>query len=267
MEAAFNYIAQNYDNDFTNTLVGKAQRKLVWQHLEKLVDSEKNLTILELNCGTGEDAIWLAEKGHQVWATDISQEMIFCVDTKVNKYGLLNNVSTKVTDIQSINNLFSANKFDLVFSNFGGLNCLTPDEITYFFQVQLSNLLKPNGRFVGVIMPPFSLFESVYFILGLQWKKVFRRLSKKGINAQLNADISITTWYYSANYIQKNKSKNLEIIHKQPIGFFLPPSYLNTTFEKRMSWFEKMEEWEQRAVDIPFLANLSDHYLIEIIRK
>lgn len=267
MEAAFDYIAQNYDNDFTNTLIGKSQRKLVWQHLEKLVNSEKNLKILELNCGTGEDAIWLAKKGHHVWATDISEEMIFCVNAKANQHGLADNINTKAIDIQSVNEVFREGKFDLIFSNFGGLNCLSPEEIAHFFQVKLPNLLKPNGRFVGVIMPPFSLFESTYFFLSLQWRKVFRRLSRNGIEAKLNENVSIITWYYSTKKVQKYLLNNLQIIHQQPIGFFLPPSYLNTSFEKRPNWFKQMEELEQRAIDMPFLANLSDHYLIEIIRK
>jgi ubiquinone/menaquinone biosynthesis C-methylase UbiE len=267
VKAAFDHIAQHYDGDFTNTLVGKSQRKLVWQHLEKLVNSEKNLKILELNCGTGEDAIWLAQKGHDVWATDISEEMIICVNNKANQYDLAGSVNTKASNIQEISEVFKGKEFDLVFSNFGGLNCLLPEEIAHFFQVQLPNLLKPNGRFVGVIMPQFSLFESTYFFLSLQWRKIFRRLSRKGIEAKLNENISVITWYYSTKKVQKYLSNNLQIIHQQPIGFFLPPSYLNSSLEKRLKWFKQMEEWEQWAIDMPFLANFSDHYLIEIIRK
>lgn len=267
MEVAFDYIAQNYDNDFTNTLVGQSQRRLVWQYLEQIVDSEVKLKILELNCGTGEDAIWLAKKGHDIWATDISEEMIICVNKKVNQYDLSGSVNAKTSNIQEISKIFKGKEFDLVFSNFGGLNCLSPEEIAYFFQIQLPSLLKPNGRFVGVIMPQFSLFESLYFFLSLQWKKVFRRLSRKGIEAKLNENISVITWYYSTKKVQKYLSNGLQIIHQQPIGFFLPPSYLNTTFEKRPKWFKQMEKWEQWAINTPYLANFSDHYLIEIKRK
>ncbi len=36
----------------------------------------KGLDILELNCGTGEDAVLFSEKGFNIVATDVSEEML-----------------------------------------------------------------------------------------------------------------------------------------------------------------------------------------------
>ena len=60
----FDREAASYDVDFTYTAVGKLQRKRVYHFLAKSL-SEKPLQVLEINCGTGEDATWLASRGNR----------------------------------------------------------------------------------------------------------------------------------------------------------------------------------------------------------
>ena len=76
MKAAFDDAAKNYDADFTFSQTGAAQREIVYNHLLESEKLKSPLSILEINCGTGEDAIWLANHGHSVLATDASEEMI-----------------------------------------------------------------------------------------------------------------------------------------------------------------------------------------------
>lgn len=75
MPNTFDHIAENYDSSFTHTAIGQYQRALVWEHLRQCLPSYPQ-KILEINCGTGEDALFLAEQGHQVIATDVSAEMV-----------------------------------------------------------------------------------------------------------------------------------------------------------------------------------------------
>ena len=74
--APFDTIASIYDDQFTDTRTGYLQRQLVYLHLEKILKQNKPKRILELNCGTGADAIWLTQKGFEVVATDISADMV-----------------------------------------------------------------------------------------------------------------------------------------------------------------------------------------------
>jgi len=71
---AFDSIAETYDQLFTNSKVGRAQRDVVWQRAAHLFPCGGR--ILELNCGTGEDAVFLAERGIEVTACDASVLMI-----------------------------------------------------------------------------------------------------------------------------------------------------------------------------------------------
>jgi hypothetical protein len=56
---AFDSLAARYDDLFTRSTIGRAQRDAVW---DVLIDTfEPGAHILELNCGTGEDALFLAD--------------------------------------------------------------------------------------------------------------------------------------------------------------------------------------------------------------
>ena len=83
MTESFDISAPLYDDVFTNSHIGKLQRKLVYSFLKKNLPKNQNLEILEINCGTGHDAIWLANQGHQIIATDISSEMISVAKAKI----------------------------------------------------------------------------------------------------------------------------------------------------------------------------------------
>ncbi len=127
MEASFDKAAINYDETFTNSDIGKLQRDLVYEQLSKQLKSIHN--ILEINCGTGEDAIWLSKQNFKVTATDISTKMIEEAKNKAT----LGNLNFEIADINLIATSFPNDNFDLIFSNFGGLNCLSKTELQDFF--------------------------------------------------------------------------------------------------------------------------------------
>src|SRR5690242_7730990 len=89
--AAFDCLADQYDEVFTNSLVGRAQRNIVWNALEQSILSGQR--ILELNCGTGEDALHLARRNVSVVACDASARMIEVARRKLRGQGLANRVS------------------------------------------------------------------------------------------------------------------------------------------------------------------------------
>ena len=69
---AFDPAAREYDAEFTDQLLGQWLRECVWKHTPFTAP----MTILELGCGTGEDARHFARMGISVLATDASGEMI-----------------------------------------------------------------------------------------------------------------------------------------------------------------------------------------------
>jgi hypothetical protein len=57
-ETAFDEYAVAYDGAFTFSSIGKLQRARVWKFLSQHCSPAIHPQVLELNCGTGEDAAW-----------------------------------------------------------------------------------------------------------------------------------------------------------------------------------------------------------------
>lgn len=251
---AFDSYAETYDAHFTNSSIGKAQRARVYQLLEGHL--ERVQTILEVNCGTGEDAIVFAEKGKTVLATDISPQMIAVAGAKKK----LPNLQYKVCNAKEINQLNGS--FDLVFSNFGGLNCLTLPELQQFSYAAASQL-KPDGLLAIVLMSDNCLWERIYF-----WMKgkAYRRKLKNGADTILNEQ-HFKTYYYSAKALQSIFEKEFTCIQLKPVGLFIPPSYMENKMQKNTGFLKLLIKLEHAFANFSFQANQADHLLMVLQKK
>lgn len=258
MKASFDIAAQTYDQSFTNTKIGKAQRNLVYKALTKHIKDCKD--ILEINCGTGEDAIWLAQQNFKILATDISENMIAIGKTK-NNY---QNLTFDLLDITLLDEKMNLGAFDLVFSNFGGLNCLPKKELQHFF-LNISNHLTKNGKLALVIMPKNTLWEQAYFLFKRKLSTAFRR--KKEV-AMANVDgENVPTYYYNPKDIVNLAQTKFNFIESKPIGFFIPPSYLEPFFLNKSRFLNILNYLENKIRNQSFLSKYADHYIIILQKK
>jgi ubiquinone/menaquinone biosynthesis C-methylase UbiE len=265
MGVPFDHIASTYDSSFTRTPIGQLQRKQVWKYLEKITPQLQGLDILELNCGTGEDAVLFSEKGFNIVATDVSEEMLKVTQEKVQQYSMQHKISSHYLDLDSFDDSIFEKKFDLIFSNFGGLNCINPESLKKLFD-RIPGILSPGGRFVGVIMPKFCLWESFYFLSKFQFKNIFRRCTTKSVDAALQGTI-IKTWYYRPSQVKKWAAGKFSIVEIKPVGIALPPSYLQNFFSKRRRFLWRLNRMEKKLDTWSFLSGISDHYLIDLKLK
>src|SRR5437867_6983468 len=70
----FDAIAETYDDTFSNSSIGRVQRRSVWMETYRIFRAGQR--ILEINCGTGIDALHLASRGIEVVACDASSRMV-----------------------------------------------------------------------------------------------------------------------------------------------------------------------------------------------
>lgn len=256
--AKFDHIAQSYDEGFSNTLIGKAQRQLVWDVLDKYYPSFNNMDVLELNCGTGIDAYRMAEKGASVLATDISPEMVRVTSQRTKDFP---KVSTQVLDITSLS--INDRQFDLVFSNFGGLNCLSEKALQHFTS-RIESLIKPGGRLILVIMPKNTLWEMLYFMAKVAPKKAFRRLRKQGVNVSIGGN-DVKTFYHNPSSLISLNRFQIESI--SPVGLFVPPSYLEKRYTKKPKAIDRYYQKDKQKFNAQRLARFADHYCIVMKKK
>ena len=262
MAVPFDHIATSYDVTFTNSVIGQLQRKRVWRYLEEITPELNGLEILELNCGTGEDAILFGDRGFNIVATDVSEEMLRVTQQKVQQYSLQNKISSHYLDLDAFDETIFNKKFDLVFSNFGGINCIKPEALQKLLK-KIPYILEPGGRFVAVIMPKYCLWETFYFLLKFQFNNAFRRWTNDEVIADLNG-ATLKTWYYQPRMIKKWAKASFTLVRKVPVGISVPPSYLEKFFSTRKRWLFWHYNMEKKLRGYSFLSAFADHFIIDL---
>ncbi|MGE5499990.1 MAG: class I SAM-dependent methyltransferase, partial [Syntrophothermus sp.] len=262
MDIGFDKSALSYDETFTHSSIGVYLRKRVHSYLDKKFPADRSLKILELNCGTGEDAIYFAKHGHFVTATDSSAKMLEAAKRKTRAASLDRGVKFVQLDINDLKHAEFSETFDLVFSDFGGLNCIPPERLKEL-SVNIKNVLSANGRFIAVAMSKYCQWEIAYFLLRGKIKNAFRRLGNRGIDVSMNGTV-IKTYYYTPADIRKIFESEFSYMKMAPVGLFIPPPYLESFFRRRtplLSFFNKLESlfggWSWPAA-------LGDHFLIDL---
>jgi SAM-dependent methyltransferase len=266
--AAFDTVADDYDRHFTQTAAGRMQREQVWTAiLDSQAQSSKPDFALDLNCGTGTDAIWLAHQGYQVLATDVSPKMVALAQTKLRAAGCAKNAQAAVLDLRHLSTvpLPTGKAPALALSNFGGLNCLSPKELAIFGK-KMPELLAPGGHFVAVVMGRFCWQESLYFLLKNRWRTAFRRLRRSPVEARLDEQTTVPTWYYSPQAFCRF-FPDMELKMLRPIGFWLPPSYLDGAFRRQPRLLRWLGWAERVCRRFSALAWASDHFLVCLAAK
>lgn len=252
-KANFDNAASVYDATFSFTAVGNAQRTQVWRHVNQL-DLPHPAKIVEVNCGTGEDAHFFHSNGHHIIASDLSPEMIVVAKSKFPE------IDFRVCPINDAHHL--SPELDMLFSNFGGMNCISSMQLRTFFENCHLNFPK-NHRLVLVIMGKKCLWDNAFLLLKGKWKQVGRRNSKKSI--AINVDGSfVETWYYSPKDIQEFASKYYRMETKHPIGLHVPPSYLAKFFEKKTKCLQLLN-WMDKHFSFSWQANYADHFMISLV--
>jgi ubiquinone/menaquinone biosynthesis C-methylase UbiE len=262
MGMPFDHIASTYDSVFTRSAIGQLQRKRVWRYIESVLPELKGFEMLELNCGTGEDAVLFGEGGFNIVATDISEEMLKITQKKAEQFSMQNKISSHYLDLDTFNETLFDKKFDLVFSNFGGINCINPESLQTLI-ARLPTILNPGGRFVGVVMPKFCAWETVFFLLRCQFKKAFRRLTNKQGFSDLHGP-NLKTWYYHPSQLTAWSREHFKVISLRPIGLALPPAYLERFFSVRKRWLLRLNKIEKKLSKSSLFSGMADNFIIDL---
>ncbi len=260
-ESPFDILAETYDSDFTQSRIGKLQRKRVWEILMPVLQSYNHpLKILEINCGTGEDALRLAEIGHTVIATDASKVMLEKAQQKLYSSKInSDHIQFIQCGFSELTDHFADEKFDLVFSNFGGINCVDENDIIQLGK-DLSNITSSNARLFLVVMSRFCLWEIFYYSFKGKLSTAFRR-KKKSLLFNVNGS-SMPVFYYSPQDIKRLFQSKFKPVQTYPVGLFIPPSYLEKQFLNRQHWLNRLNRWEESLGKYSIFSPLADHYCI-----
>lgn len=259
-KSAFNAIAADYDLRDNQNPILKWMRKLVHGVYLKYIPAGGK--ILELNAGTGIDAVFLAEKGYSVYATDISDEMINEIKAKIKKQKTKISIKTEVLSFDEISAI-TENNFDAVVSNFGGLNCIND-----FSKLSgdIASKLKPNGLLIAVVMNKLCLWEIFYYTLSLKLGEAFRRFRKNGIMAELNGE-KVLTYYFTAGEFAAAFSRNFSKVKLYSLGLKTPPPYLLGIYNRLKPIVKLWMKLDELLMALPVFNQMGDHFIIVMRKK
>lgn len=259
-KSAFNAIAAGYDSRDNQNPILQWMRSLVHRVYLKYIPEESS--ILELNAGTGVDAVFLAERGYKIYATDISEEMIKVLMTNAKAQMSNNDIKAEARAFNEIYNI-KENNFDAVVSNFGGLNCIND-----FSKLSndLAAKLKPNGIFIAVVMNKICPWEIFYYIVTLKFGEAFRRFRKQGIMADLNGE-KVQTYYFTPGEFTAAFSRNFIKVKLFSLGLKTPPPYLLGIYKRLKPLVKLWMKLDEIFMGLPFLNQMGDHFIIVMKKK
>lgn len=256
--AAFDDLAASYDATFTDTPLGRLLRDRVWARVDPLVGP--GTRVLELNCGTGEDAAHLASLGAVVLATDAAADMVAATRAKADRRGVGERVATAAIAIESLDVLDVdpfGGPFDLVLSDFGGINCVAD---LPRIGPALARLVRPGGSVVLVVMGPVVPWEWGWYLVRRQPGRAFRRFRRS------TEWRGMTIRYPSPRTVARALGPAFRVESVAPIGVVLPPSYVGEWVAARPALLRTLARWENRVDRVPGAAWLGDHYLVHLRR-
>ncbi len=260
-ESAFTTQSVIFDDLYAGNTIIKYKRERVRNHVLHLLAPGNS--ILELNSGTGDDALFFARKGFKVHATDISSGMQNELKKKVALNKMEEHISTETCSYTMLHQLKNKGPYNHILSNFAGLNCTNELDIVL---ASFADLLKPNGTVTLVILPKFCLWETLLIFKG-KFKTAFRRFfSSNGSKAHIEG-VYFKCWYYNPSYIIKRLKNQFDIIDIEGLCTIVPPSYIEGFAEKHPSVYRFLKNKEDKLKSSWPWKYIGDYYIISLKKK
>ena len=278
----FDSLAARYDALWTTTAIGRAQRDLAWRHMDPLFQPGDR--ILDIGCGTGEDAAHFAARGVTVYATDASPAMIQVAAAR-------GGFTAEVRSAEELAQI--GGPFDGAISNFGALNCVKD---LPGVAGSLAALVRPGGSVAICILGRFCAWETLHYAVRFQFAKAFRRWRGRALVGQVDnlqrvgsplADVcegpksagsqparrtpscptkhaapGITIYYPTIAEIRAAFAPNFQLQRWTGIGLLVPPSYVKLP----AALVAVFAACDRRLARLPLLRGLADHRLFLLVR-
>jgi 2-polyprenyl-3-methyl-5-hydroxy-6-metoxy-1,4-benzoquinol methylase len=254
-------VAQDYDRLFTESLIGCAQRESVWKVAKRVFRPGQR--ILELNCGTGVDALFLAGLGCQVLALDGSPSMVTIARERVLRAGIQSQIEVGCLAIEELSALGTERRYDAVFSNFGGMNCVA--DLNAVGRA-LASLVKPRGQMLLCLLNRFCLWETTFYLTRFRFERAFRRWRRDGVQARIGA-ATLKVYYPSTTDLTRALRPHFKYLQHRAVGLTIPPSYLESWVQRYPQFLAIAKQLDARQGGWPLLRSLGDHYVVHFARS
>jgi ubiquinone/menaquinone biosynthesis C-methylase UbiE len=259
--AAFSRKAGVYDAFGQDHVNLSRMRGKVYEQLCRWTPSGSH--ILELNAGTGLDAMALLRRGYRVHATDIAPGMVAQMERKREELRLdgphvVTGASCFTIQQCSFTELDQVvgGPFDAIFSNFGGLNCVA--DLTAVTR-HLPRLLKPGGVLTWVIMPPICPWELA--LLPKDWRVATRRLRRGGVQSNV-AGVMFQTFYFTPGQVNKALGSAFYTLQLSGLSIVTPTADNDRFAKRHPRLFVGLTWLDNRLSHLPLFRRIGDFFIL-----
>jgi len=263
LEARFDQAAKTYDACFgapSGSRPGNAL--LCWlraEHLDvvrALVPS--GAALLDIGCGTGEEALRLAQDGYSVLGVDVSPGMVWQAQAKLAGYGLRRGAQFRVRPAGRLAELDERGPFDGAYASLGTLNS-EPDLAGV--ARGLHDLLEPGAQFVATVMSRHCLYEA---LAGLRPGGRGERLNRSCAWAESRAgasDVIAPVRFYTPGEFAVPFAGHFAVERVMAFPLWLPPVHLHALYRGDGAQRRRLA-LERRTRTWPGLRAWGDHFLM-----
>jgi SAM-dependent methyltransferase len=247
----WNAAAEKYERAFTGTSVGKFWRSAVWRELDARF--RPGCRILELNCGTGLDAIHLARRGVSVVAYDISPRMIDLARQAATGAPGSELLDFRVLATEHLTALNGEPQFEGAFSNFSGLNCV-------------QDLSAVGGNLARLLVPGSALLLCMLgriWPLGSLWRLLHGPRKRPGRPAK---NSTVCVYHPSSREIAGALSPYFVLRRLKGVGITVPPSYMEPLAVRFPRSTHLLDTIDRLVCDLPPFRSLGGCVLLEFKR-
>lgn len=258
---AFDSVAADYDGPRGNNDLIQDMRSEMWRCLDATFAPGSRL--IDLGCGTGLDALRMAQLGYQVTATDWSPQMVQRTRDRAEREQLGDRVRAIAVGAHELQRLDGAGSYDGAYSNLGPLNCV-PDLADV--SRECARLLRPGGALVFTVIGRLCPWEIAHYLRQGRWARVKVRFARGVVPVSMNKH-TIWTRYYGPREFYRLFKREFALEHFRGLCVFAPPPYLTWVREKHARWHERLWSLDRRLSGWPVIRGMGDHFLIVMRRR
>jgi SAM-dependent methyltransferase len=263
-QRAFDGVAAGYERSNTGNAILCAMRVRCHQMLEALIAPGSRL--LDLGCGPGSDASYLAGKGHRVTAIDWSPAMVEEARRRARDAGVEDRVIVRHVGIHELDRLGddaseAMPPFDAAYSNFGPLNCV--EDLPSAARL-IADRLKPGGVLVASVIGRVCPWELALYVARGDLSRAAIRF-RHGLVAVPLEGRTVWTRYLSPSECETSfAAAGFSRVSLRALGLFMPPPYLQSFADRHPALVAGLQRTEDRFGGWPMLRGWGDHFLIAL---
>lgn len=258
--AAFDGVAAAYHRDNQENVILRGMRRRVIDEVRRRVRWGDRL--LDLGCGPGTDVETLAALGHHVTGIDWSPAMVLEAQARIERAGLARRATVRHLGIQDLDRL-APSLFDVVYSNFGALNCVPDLAAT---APAIAARLRPGGFAIVSIIGRFCPWEIALFATRGQFLRIAVRFARSAVPVPLNGRVVWTRYYTARACVRMFAAARLALVSRCGLGVFTPPPYAHAFAERHPRLLASLERADDGVASWPLLRDCGDHFLL-VLRK